>query len=110
MTPADLELVIEALSMAASRKESMARSTPYGADHERRAIAMRSLRRRLTDRKPRLETSTGLTAIERTLVGWFEANDCHLEHDGQEWFASFGGRMIPLTELAVAISLALEPV
>jgi len=109
MTPADLELVIEALSMAASRKESMARSTPYGAHHERRAIAMRSLRRRLTDHKPQRETSTGLTAIERTLVGWFEVNNCQVQHDGNEWFAWFGGKMIPLTELAVGISLALEP-
>lgn len=49
-----------------------------------------------------------LNSIERTLVGWFEVNNCRIEHDGHEWFAWVGGRMIPVTEIAVAIKLDLE--
>ena len=51
LTPAELDLLLEALAMAASRKESMARSmTPLsGRHHEQRADAMRTLRAKLYD-------------------------------------------------------------
>ena len=49
-----------------------------------------------------------LNSIERTLVGWFEVNNYRVEHDGHEWFTWIGERMIPVTEIAVAIKLDLE--
>lgn len=48
-----------------------------------------------------------MTPIERTLVGWFEVNGYTVEHDGHEWFAWVGERMLPLTEMAVAIKQEL---
>lgn len=114
MTPADLEIVIEALSMAASRKESMSRDQRSGdtrLTHERRAIAMRSLQKRLMDLKQGKarpgQTTSGLTSIERTLVNWFEARGYQVQHDGSEWHAWTGGKMLPLTEIAVGIALEL---
>lgn len=52
-----------------------------------------------------------MTAIERTLVSWFEAAGFRVEHDGHEWFAWVGERMLPLSEIAVAVNieLAKEP-
>lgn len=114
MTPADIELTIEALSMAASRKESMSRAERSGDTrlaHERRAIAMRSLQKRLMDLKqgkPRaMATSTGLTAIERALVNWCETAGLQVQHDGNAWNAWAGGRMLPLTDIATTIALEL---
>lgn len=49
-----------------------------------------------------------MTPIERTLVGWFEASGYRVEHDGHEWFAWVGERMLPPTEIAVAIGMELE--
>jgi hypothetical protein len=46
-----------------------------------------------------------MVPIERTLTGWFEASGYHVEHDGHEWLAWVGERMLPLTEIAVAIRL-----
>lgn len=44
-----------------------------------------------------------IVPIERTLIGWFEVSGYHVEHDGNEWFTWVGERMLPLTEIAVAI-------
>lgn len=49
-----------------------------------------------------------LNSIERALVGYFEAEGCQVEHDGTEWFAWVGEKMLPLTEIAVAIKIELE--
>lgn len=111
MKPADLELAIEALSMAASRKESMSRAERSGdsrAQHERRAIAMRSLQKRLMDVKQgKVRGDTVSASIERTLVNYFEADGCETRHEAGEWHAWIGGKTVPLSELAVAIALAL---
>lgn len=46
--------------------------------------------------------------LERTIVDYFEATDCDVEHVGLEWLLSLydEGPAISLTALAVAISQA----
>lgn len=47
LTRADRNLILEALAMAASRHESMARVQKFGRRHDQKAAAMRKLRHEL---------------------------------------------------------------
>jgi hypothetical protein len=47
----DIAVLIEALEMAASRHESMARAQKFGRHHDLKAEAMRRLRLRLYEQK-----------------------------------------------------------
>ncbi|WP_161491846.1 hypothetical protein [Bradyrhizobium centrolobii] len=44
-----------------------------------------------------------MNEIERALVGWFEASGYQVKHDGHQWFAWVDDKVLPLTEIAVAI-------
>lgn len=49
-----------------------------------------------------------MISIERTLVGWFEAQGHDVQCQGDEWTATVGDTPLPLSEIAVAIKLQLE--
>ena len=116
MTPEAADIIVEALAIAATRKEMQARTangaspatTPQGEMAQKmRRLRIDMIRARELAQSVQPDNVSALTLIERRLIGWFEVNKYQVANNGEEWHAWIGGKMIPVSEIARGIMATL---